>query len=460
MSSMPFTLESGESLMCGKCACSATLLALAAFWTHTAVVAVSSDWPQFRGPGARGIAPDASRTEVWSATDNVVWVCEVAGRGWSSPIVWDGRVFVTTAVSYGEVEPAKKGLYFGGERKTPPDDEHVWLVVCLALNSGDVLWQKEVHRGVPERPLHIKNSYASETPVTDGERVYAYFGNVGLFCLDLEGRVLWERRWQPVRIQADWGTAASPTLHRDRIYIVNDNQEQSFLEALDRATGDTLWRVDRDEKSNWSTPFVWENEQRTEIVTPGSKKTRGYDLDGNLLWELGGSSSITIGTPYAAHGLLYVSSGYILDRKKPLFAIRPGASGDITLGEDETANAAIAWCHKSAAPYNPSSLVYGALLYVLLDRGLLACYDARTGETVYEPQRLGGSTAYTSSPWAYDGRVFCLDEYGVTTVVRAGREFEVLRTNPLGEDEMALATPAIAGRKLLIRTESRLYCIE
>lgn len=426
----------------------------------TSTLAENSNWPQFRGPGARGVAEDAGRTDTWSATDHVAWTSDVAGRGWSSPIVWGDRVFVTTAVSFGEVEEAKRGLYFGGERKDRPDAEHVWLVVCLDLSTGEVVWEKEVHRGVPEKGLHIKNSYASETPVTDGERVYAYIGNVGLFCLDFDGELLWDRRWAPVSTRADWGTAASPALHDGRLYIVNDNEDQSFLEAVDAASGSTVWRLDRDEQSNWATPFVWETQERTEIITPGTGKTRSYDLDGNALWVLEGASVITIANPYTAHGLLYVSSGYILDRKKPLWAIRPGATGDITLGDDETSNDSIAWCRKMGAPYNPSTLVYGDLLYVLLDRGLLACYDAQTGEVVYQPQRLGGATAYTSSPWACDGKIFCLDEYGVTTVVRAGRDFEVLRSNPLEDDEMAMSSPAIAGRKLLIRTEARLYCIE
>jgi outer membrane protein assembly factor BamB len=260
-------------------------------------------------------------------------------------------------------------------------------------------------------------------------------------------------------MRANWGTAASPALHGDRLYIINDNEEQSFLEALDKRTGETVWQVERDEKSNWSTPFVWENEQRTEIITPGSGKTRAYDLEGKVLYEFGGASSITIATPYAAHGLLYVSSGYILDPRKPLFAVRPGASGDITLGGDETTNAGVAWCQKSAAPYNPSTIVYGDLLYVLLDRGFVACYDAKTGEQKYAPQRLSGGQAYTASPWAYHGKVFFLSEYGQTAVVVAGPEFKLLHTNMLADDDMCMATPALAGGRLLIRAERRLYCI-
>ena len=416
-------------------------------------------WPQFRGPGSRGVAVDAAPPDTWSATENVAWQRELPGRGWSSPIVWGGRVFLTTAVSAGDVEEAKKGLYFGGDRAAPPDDEHVWLVLCLDLESGETLWEREVHRGVPEWPLHIKNSYASETPVTDGERVYALFGNVGVFCIDFEGNPQWERRWPPQRIRLNWGTAASPALHGDRLYVVNDNEEQSYLDSLDTATGEPVWRVERPEKSNWATPFVWEHELRTEIITPGSGKTRAYDLDGNLLYEFGGSSSITIATPYAAHGLLYVSSGYILDERKPLWAIRPGATGDITLAENETSNEGIAWCQKQAAPYNPTTLVYEDNLYVLLDRGLLACYDARTGRMHYVPQRLGRGSAFTVSPWAYDGKIFCLSEDGETFVVRSGNEFDLLHINPLAEDDMGMATPAISGNRLLIRTDSRMYCI-
>lgn len=424
-----------------------------------AVLAADANWPQFRGPGSRGVADGANLPDRWSATENVLWKQSIPGQGWSSPIVWGDRVFVTTAVPEGDTEEPMPGLYFGGNRGDEPDTVYQWKVLCLDLNTGDVLWEREAHVGVPAKNKHIKNSYASETPVTDGERVYAYFGNVGLFCYDMDGELLWQKGWDPVKTRFSWGLAASPVLHGDRLFIVNDNDEQSFLVALDKYTGEQIRRVDRDEVSNWATPFIWENELRTEIVTPGTKRVRSYDLDGNLLWELGGMSTISIPTPLARDGLLYICSGYVMDQRKPVFAIRPGASGDISLDDDATSNDYIAWAQKSAGPYNPSPLLYGDYFYVLLDRGFFACYDAKTGEEVYSQRRIPGSRAFTSSPWAYDGKIFCLNEFGTTYVIQAGPEFEILHTNELGEDAMGMATPAIAGDKLLIRTGDHLFCI-
>ncbi len=422
----------------------------------------SENWPQFRGVNALGVSENKGLPEKWSATENVVWKKEVPGRGWSSPVVWGKQIFITTVINEGQTEEPKQGLYFGGNRYRPPSGRHHWKVFCLNLDDGKLIWEKTAHTGIPKGPIHIKNSYASETPITDGERLYAYFGNQGLYCYSLEGEFLWKKQWPAYKTRYGWGLAASPVLHKGRLYIVNDNEEESFLVALDAKTGKQIWRVEREgEKSNWSTPYVWENKLRTEIITPGTRKNRSYGLDGKLLYEFGGNSSITIATPYASHGLLYVTSGYVGDRKKPIFAIRPGAKGDISLNSDEDTNKHIAWCQRRAGPYNPSTIVYGDLLYVLLDRGLVGCYEAKTGKLVYGPERIvprGG--AFTSSPWAYDGKVFFLDENGVTYVLKAGRKFELLATNRLDpKKDMCMATPAIAGKKLLIRTDSQIYCI-
>ena len=416
-------------------------------------------WPQFRGADSRGTSSNDLLPDRWSATDNVAWKTDLPGRGWSSPVVWGDKIFLTTVVNLGESEEPKKGLYFGGNRLELPEDQHLWQVMCLDLDTGHLLWSRTVHDGQPRSTIHLKNSFASETPVVDADRLYACFGNVGIFCFSHSGDLLWQYDIVPLPTRYGWGTAASPVLDGGRLYYVYDNDEDSYLVALDAATGEQLWRVARDEKSNWATPYVWHNGQRTEIVTPGTGRVRSYDIDGNPLWELAGMSSITIAMPYEDNRLLYVSSGYVGDKSRPLYAIRPGAAGDISLAEGESSNDHIAWSYPDAAPYNPSTIVYEGLLYVLHDRGFLACYDAVSGELVYDRQRLPEGQAFTVSPWAYGGKIFCLNEDGVTYVVKAGREFEISHTNTLAEDDMCMATPALVGDRLLIRTAARLYCV-
>jgi outer membrane protein assembly factor BamB len=418
-----------------------------------------ANWPQFRGPRSDGVVQTEKLPSTWDTSRNVLWRVDVAGRGWSSPVIWGNRIFLTTVVPSKQAEEPKKGLYFGGDRPQPPSGLHQWRVVCLDLDTGATLWDYLAHEGSPDSAIHLKNSFASETPVVDEQRVYVYFGNVGLFCLSHDGEFVWDKPIEPRKMRLGWGTAASPVLHQGVLYVVNDNEEASYFMALDAASGDEIWKVDRDEPSNWATPFVWINDQRTEIVTPGHV-VRSYDTSGKLLWQLADNSSIVIPTPFATNGLLYVASGYINDRRKPVYAIRPGAAGDISLTEDASSNESIAWSQPKAGPYNTSPLVYEGRLYVLLDRGFFSCYDALTGETIYGRQRLPEGRAFTASPWAYDGRIFCLSEYGTTFVVKAGPTFELLDTNSLDDDAMCMATPAIAGDKLLIRTETQLYCLQ
>ncbi len=426
-------------------------------------LAAQENWPQFRGAGARGVGDSPTLPVVWGLGTNIAWHTPIPGRGWSSPIVWDQRVFVTTALSEGQVEPPKKGLYFGGERPDPPKHRHHWQVLCLDWKNGQVLWSNEVAAAAPSTPVHVKNTYASETPVTDGERVYACFGSVGLFCLDVSGKSLWSQAFPPRKIAHGWGTAASPVLYGDRVFVISDNEEESFAAAFDKRTGKELWRVRRDEPSNWSSPLVWEGPARTELVTAGRNKVRSYDLDGKLLWELKGLSSITIPTPFTADGLLYLCAGYVGDNlkpNKPVYAVRPGGTGDLTLSADETKSASVAWMEPNAAPYNPSPLVYDGRFYVLWDFGFLSCRDAVTGRQVYEKQRIKaeGSVGFTASPWACRGRVFCLSEDGDTYVFQAGDTFKPERVNSLGE--MCMATPALARDSLILRTVSAVYRIQ
>lgn len=412
----------------------------------------AQSWPYLR------TAPDDPRLpERWSATENIVWKTEIPGMGWSSPVVSGDRVFLTSVSSAEAGEAVKKGLYFGGERPASKA-EHRWLVYAVDFNTGKILWEREAFKGVPIQSRHLKNSYASETPVTDGERVYAYFGNVGLFCYDMKGKLLWEQKWEPKKTRYGWGTAASPVLYKGHLYIQNDNDEQSSLTVLEAKTGKTAWRVEREEASNWATPYIWENEKRTEIVTSGTKKVRSYSMDGKLLWEFGGMSSIAIPTPFSQHGLLFMSSGYVGDQNRPVYAIKPGASGDITLPKGATSSEFVAWYLPQAGPYNPTPVVYGDYYYTLFDRGFLTAHEARTGKEIYSKQRLDPqAAAFTSSPWAYNGKIFALSEDGDTFVIQAGPEYKLLGKNSL--DDLAMATPAIARGSLILRTATKLYRI-
>jgi len=419
-----------------------------------------TNWPQFRGAQSRGISTENNLPSKWSATENIAWKSDIPGRGWSSPIVWGNQIFLTSVINSGTTEEAKKGLYFGGERPKPPTTVHQYKVYCLDLSTGKIIWERLAHEGIPETPIHIKSSYASETPVTDGERLYCYFGNLGVFCCDLQGTPIWNQKLKPEKTRFGWGTAASPVLHKGRLYIVNDNESDSYLLALDSKTGKEMYKVSRDEKSNWATPYIWQNRFRTEIVTAGTGKIRSYDLEGKLLWSLEKMSSITIATPYEHNGLLYISSGYVLDRSKPIYAIKPGAEGNISLKQGETSNEFIAWSQPNAGPYNPTSIIYKNFLYVLYDRGLVACFNPVDGKEIYPAQRIPNGGSFTSSPWAYDDKIFFLNEDGTTFVLRAGKDFQILHTNTLTPEDMGMASPAIVGDRLLIRTSSKIYCIK
>ena len=408
--------------------------------------------------GAAAIPP-----EHWSDTENVLWKTDVAGLGWSSPIVWDGKVFVTTCVNTGATTEPRKGLYLedvDANKYPKPKDKHEWRVVCLDLASGKILWNEIAQEGIPAKPHHIKNTLASETPATDGERIYACFGNVGLFCYDMNGKKLWSKPFEAKETQYGWGTSISPVVYKDRVYVVNDNQEQSYLVAYDKRTGDEVFRVDReDEKTNYATPFIWENDQRTELVTSGIGFARSYDLEGRLLWKIKGRSILAVPTPFAQFGNLYLAAGHVLWGENPVYVIRPGASGDISLQDKQTSNDFIIWSSLKAGPYHPTPLIVGDTMYVLYDREFLAAFDARTGREVYGRKRVPDGKAFTASPWSYGDKLFALNEDGVTFAFKLGSQFEIAHTNKLAEDDMGMSTPVIVGDKLLIRTAPRIYCI-
>jgi outer membrane protein assembly factor BamB len=431
------------------------------------VEGAQDNWPRFRGSDGGVAADHPSLPDAWGPSQNIVWTINVPGRSWSSPIVWGDHVFITTAINTTETETLLPVASYvsrsnGGTMTfmdvSKPSASHRWVVYDVDFKTGRIRWERTVRTGVPAKSRHLKNSYATETPVTDGERVYAYFGDVGLFAFDMEGKALWSKPIDAFEMQTGFGHAKSPVVDDRYVYIVNDNEEQSFIVAFDKRTGNQIWRTDRNEKSNWTTPLVWKNDRRTEIVTSATGGVRSYDVNGTLLWELSGMSTFAVASPMTANGLLYVMSGYPANSLRPVYAIRPGATGDISLKADETSNAFIVWADRTLGTFHPSPLVYLGCFYVLHDRGFLTCNDPADGKSIYGRQRISNDTAtFTASPWAYNGKVFALSEDGDTYVIQAGPEFKVLGKNTL--NEMALATPAVTRGSLIVRTASKLYRI-
>lgn len=448
----------------------------------------STNWPQFRGPGGSGVAETSAALPLrWSATENVAWVTEVPGRGWSSPIVWGDRVFVTSAVNKGAFKAPSTGIYGNdyaaelGKQGLPMEEilrrvvardieltdeaaEVSYRVFALDARTGKIAWQQEAHLGKPSGGRHRKNTYASETPVTDGERLYASFGgNVGLFCYSLDGALLWKRTWTPQPIYLDFGTASSPVVSGGRVYLLHDTEAESFLTALDAKTGQEVWSASRTPlalgtraRSGWATPFVWENGPRTEIVTIGKGLVISYGTDGRELWRLKGMTQATP-SAVAGEGLLFVGSGSQGETSRPMFAVRAGASGDISPAEGQTKGPYVAWFQPRLSAYTPSPLLYRGRMYVINDNGILQVADAKTGQPVYKARVGGGSQTFSSSPIAAGGRILVLSEDGETFVFEAGDAYREVARNSLGE--MSLATPAADADSLYVRTQTRLYRI-
>jgi outer membrane protein assembly factor BamB len=464
------------------------LLAILALMTASVVLHAREPvaWPQFRGPDSLGVADAARVPERWSPTENVAWAVDVPGRGWSSPVVWEDRVFVTSAVSPGTFKEPSTGIY-GNDyiaelRKQGLSPEEVmrrvrardtespeevgaeveWRLYCFDARSGKRRWDALVHRGAPFGGRHRKNTYASETPATDGRRLYVYLGNVGLFAFSLDGQPLWKTNLDPQRIYLDFGTASSPIVHDGRVLVLNDNQERSYLAAFDAENGALVWKAPRDfgqamVRSSFSTPFIWRTPQRTEIVTQGPTTLVSYDLQGRELWRIRNVSQVGAPTPVAAGDLLISSSGSPSENVRPLLAVRAGASGDITFEPGAPSTRSIAWSQERGGSYITSPLVYEGRVYVLFDQGFFGVTDLATGRQIYKVRVGQGGVAFSASPWASNGRIYCLSEDGDTYVFKAGDTQALLATNSLGE--MTLATPALAAGGLFIRTSSKLYRI-
>ncbi len=433
-----------------------------------AAAAGAENWPQFRGAG-NGIVENGKLPVEWSADKNVVWKVAMAGVGWSQPVVWGDKVFITAAESDEQTKPSPNntGPGFGGfagffkadaaYSLQPPNSTHRWKLFCLDAATGNTVWEKLVREGRPTMRIHANNTYASETPATDGERIIAYFGMMGVYCYDLDGEVLWSKELGAHPMQFGWGTGSSPVLLGEHVYVQCDNDKASFLVALDKKTGDEAWRVDRNEKSNWSTPYVWKNKLRTELVTAGGNEMRSYDpATGECLWSMKGSGR-TATTPVGDEELLFVDSyDRLTGGHGVLSAIRPGATGDVSLKPGDS-NEHVAWSLQLRAYRIASPLLHDGRLYVFdQNLGIVRCHDAKTGAEL-DRQRLPGSKGFVASPLVNDGRIYCVDQNGRTTVLEAGPKPRVLAANEL--NEMCWASPAVSGDRFLIRTVDNLYCV-
>ncbi|HJS73273.1 MAG TPA: PQQ-binding-like beta-propeller repeat protein [Vicinamibacteria bacterium] len=421
----------------------------------SALPAAAENWPSFRGPNAAGIADGLSLATRWDGvrSENVEWKTKLEGLGHSSPIVWGDRIFVTSAVSGDPDSIFVHGLDGRIDRRSDRS-EHRFVVYSLRASTGEVLWEREASRAIPKIQRHPKNSYASPTPVTDGKHVIAYFGSEGLYAFDFDGNLLWKRDLGTIDAGAsyddtyDWGVGSSPALYRGMVFVIADSQAGSFLAAFDAATGEPVWRVERQVISSFSTPLIHEGEKRVELVTNGAEVMHGYDpLTGRELWHLAGSSKNTTPTPIAARGLFFITSGY---RMNPIFAVRPGGTGDITETDF------VAWKSSRDGSYMTTPIVYGDLLYTCQNNGVLAAYRAESGVRVYQERIATG--AFSASPIASDGRLYFTSEDGDVYVVAAGEEFELLATNPMGE--VLMATPAAAPGRLFIRGQHHLFSIK
>jgi len=427
-----------------------------------AVTAAAANWPQFRGPFSSGVDDTANPPLKWDVAKgtNIVWKADIPGLSLSSPVVWGDRIFLTTAISSDAKQTFRTGLY-GDTDSVNDQTAHQWKVLALDRKTGKLLWEQMAHQGVPKTKRHPKSSQASPTPVTNGSVIIAYFGSEGLYAYSMDGKLLWKK---DLGIQnagwffdpdSEWGAASSPVIYKNTVILQCDRQKDSFIAAFDLKDGKEVWRTARAEIPAWGTPAIVPGKDRVEVVTNATKAIRGYDADtGKELWTLSPNSEVTCTTPVSGHGLIFVTAGY--PPVRPIYAIKQGSNGDLTLKSGKDSSDAIAWSKTTGGVYLPSPIIYGDQLYLVNNNGVLATYEAKTGTRIYE-QRVGAGGSFVASPIAAAGRLYITSEDGDVYIVRAGPKYVLLAQNTVGEP--VLATPALAGDLLIVRGAKHLFAI-
>jgi outer membrane protein assembly factor BamB len=439
---MPFLAANG-SMLC---------LFLAAAAADPGVGAMQDNWAQWRGPLNTGVAPHAQPPVQWSERKNIRWKIEVPGKGHSTPIVWGERIFLTTAIPYGEAVRARLPDRPGAHDNLTRTYHHEFVVLAVNRRDGKFLWRQKVTRELPHEAGHVTGSLASASPVTDGERVFAFFGSRGLYCLDINGKLLWKKRLGEMHSKHGHGEGSSPALYGETLIVNWDHEAGSFLVALDKRTGAQRWKKDRDQDTSWASPLVVEHGGKAQVIVAATNSLRAYDLEsGAVIWECSGLSSNVVASPVAANGVVFAGSSY---DTRALFAVRlEGAHGNIT-GTDQ-----VIWTRQRGTPYVPSPLLYGDSLYTLQHyQGILSRLDVKSGENQGGPFRLGEISSVYASPVGAAGRVYITSREGVTQVISHGDAVpKTLAVNQL--DDSISASPALAGRDLFLRGERYLYCI-
>jgi outer membrane protein assembly factor BamB len=440
------------------CILLAVFCAILLCWTYASTpVPQEGNWPYWRGPAADGMAVGDAPLH-WSDTQNVRWKTAIPGRGSSSPVIWGDRIFVTTAIRTGTspepepepaATPAAKAKPFGS---TGPQAEHKFDVLCLDRKTGKVLWQRTAITAVPHEGFHnTYGSFASNSPVTDGKNVYAFFGSRGMYCYDVDGNLIWQKDFGvKMRMRMAFGEGMAPVISGDRLILVFDHEGDSFMVMLDKNSGKEIWRVSRDEVTNWAAPLVVDYKGQKQIVVNGTTKVRCYDFEtGALLWECAGLGSNPIPQPVSQGDLVFVMTGHM---NPNLMAIRLGGKGDLT-GSD-----AIVWSQTRGNSYTPSPVIHDNKFYALTDNGMVSCYNAQTGEPYYHQVRLPKAYSFKSSPVGAGGKLYMASENEDVIVLRMGEKFEVLATNTMA-DQMFIATPAIVDGEIYLRSQNTLFCI-
>jgi outer membrane protein assembly factor BamB len=423
----------------------------------------SGDWPSFRGREASGVSDKQNLPDTWNPAtgENVLWRTPIPGLAHSSPIVWADTIFVTSAISSRAGATFKPGLYGDGDASDDRSAQR-WMLYAIDKRTGKIRWERIAAQGEPRNKRHIKSTYASASPATDGRVVVAWFGSQSIHAYDFDGGLRWSVDLGRVDMGAydipayEWGPASSPIIWNGLVIVQCDTQADSFLLALNAETGETVWKTDRQELPSWGTPTIVTTSAGPELVTNASNFVRGYDpKTGRELWKLGGSSKITAPTPIFTNGLHIVASGRAPER--PVFAVKPGARGDLTLAKGVTENAAVAWSKTGRGSYMPTPLAYRGLLYVLANNGVLDAYEPQTGKEIYRQRLPLVGSGYSASPVAADGKIYLSNEDGEMLVVEAGETFKHIATNSIGE--MLMATPALSDGVMFVRGVSTLFAI-